>query len=215
LTQNFFILSAAAILACNSSTQESKSVTAKPIRESIGKSATYGLADAWAERVRANTCRRTTYPTASWPQFLTGKGQLTIRVPPLLPQDRFEAARESTKTARNPSAPITASGWNDLPAGHAQLTLGIQDSAALVLSGPLEQEEHLCLERIDGAEATVLSYKWTIHPGDDVYLGPYIAFANMRFPDGLSVQVFGSANTPDQRDQMLAAIRTVRRLPHN
>jgi hypothetical protein len=209
----WFLLLALVPLACNSSSQESRPLTGKSDREQTQQVASFGITDAWKERVRANTCHRPVYSTSSWPEFVTGKGQLTIRVPRFLPQDRYEAARESAKAGRVPQGRRSASGWNNLPTANAQLSLGVQDSVKLVFSGPVEQEERLCLERIDGAEATVLSYKWTIHPGDDAYLGPYIAFANMRFPDGLSLQVLGSASTPEQRDQMLAAIRTIHRIP--
>lgn len=204
---------AAALLGCTSSHQASKAVTSKPDTGSNAAKLSFGLTEAWSERIRANTCRRPVYATSSWPEFATARRQVTIRIPPFLPQDRYDAARESAKAGKVAQVPMSASGWNNLQTGGtAQLTVGVQDSVKLVFSGPVEQEESLCVERIDGAKATVLAYKWTIRPGDDVYLGPYIAFANIRFHDGLSLQILGSATTPDQRNQMLAAIRTIRRI---
>jgi len=93
------------------------------------------------------------------------------------------------------------------------LTIGPDTSAKLVFTGPLEAEESICVEKIDGASATVMSYKWTIRADDEAYLGPYMALATVRFQDGLTLQVFGAASTRQQREEILAAIRTIRRVP--
>lgn len=114
-----------------------------------------------------------------------------------------------------------ASGWNNLDSGIdlAQLGVGVEDSVKLVYPGPAEPEESICIETVDGAQATIFSSNRGARLGgqentvasDTAALPPYVAFATMRFPDGLSLQIFGTASTRDQQTQMLAAIRTIRR----
>jgi hypothetical protein len=147
-----------------------------------------------------------------WPEFAAARRAITVRIPPFFRQDPYDPALKTAGAAT--LNPPSASGWGAKPGiGSAQLTIGRQDSVELVFTGPKEAEESLCVETIDGANATIMSYKWTIHPGDDVYLGPYMAFANVRFPDGLALQIFGNGRTREQQDQMLAAIRSIRRIP--
>jgi hypothetical protein len=45
------------------------------------------------------------------------------------------------------------------------------------------------------------------------FTGPYIVMAQLRFPDGLSLEVYADSDERQQQDEMLAAIRTIRRLP--
>lgn len=44
-------------------------------------------------------------------------------------------------------------------------------------------------------------------------LAPYIIMAQMRFPDGLSLELFADAEKRKPQDEILAAIRTIRRIP--
>lgn len=199
-----------ALLGCTSSSPKGDALSA-------------GFDSAWTERVRASACHRTALATSNWPEFLTARGQVTIRIPPFLPQDRYQAASESAKAGGKRQFPPSASGWNNLQTGRdvAQLGVGVEDSVKLAYPGRPEPDESICIERIDGAQATILSSnrgattansQRTALSGDSVGpLGPYIVFATMRFPDGLSLKIFGTATTPDQQNQMLAAIRTIRR----
>jgi hypothetical protein len=57
-----------------------------------------------------------------------------------------------------------------------------------------------------------MSFKKMIPVGDGGYFGPYIVMAQLRFPDGLSLSIFGDATSRAQQDQMLAAIRTIHRM---
>ncbi len=175
----------------------------------------------WRARIGASVCRRPSVATSDWPEFVTARRRATIRIPLFLKPDRFQAARESANARRTGKFPPLASGWNnlDLTTDFAQLGVGVEDSVKLVYPGPAEPEESICIESVDGAQATILSSNRGARIGgqantvtsDTVTLPPYVAFATMRFPDGLSLQIFGTASTPDQQSQMLAAIRTIRR----
>jgi len=182
----------------------------------------------WSARVRSGTCRRPTYATSNWPEFLTAKGSATIRIPPFLRQDRFQAAAESAKANGQIKVPRYATGWNNFDSGDAlaQFAIGVKDSVRLAYQGAPEPEETICLETIDGAQATVLGSnrgatktggaaagsRATAARDTAAPLGPYFVNATMRFPDGLGLLIYGTASTEDQQKQMLAAIRTVRRV---
>jgi hypothetical protein len=191
----------AAAISCSPSASKSQAASNKATSDSV-----------WRKRLRDSPCRRPSVTTLKWPEFAAARRAITVRIPPFFRQDPYDPALKTAGAAT--LNPPSASGWGAKPGiGSAQLTIGRQDSVELVFTGPKEAEESLCVETIDGANATIMSYKWTIHPGDDVYLGPYMAFANVRFPDGLALQIFGNGRTREQQDQMLAAIRSIRRIP--
>ncbi len=203
------------VMACKSSSQQSANDRA--------------TADsAWRARVRSSACRRPAYVTSNWPEFLTAKRSATIRIPPFLRQDRFQAAAESAKARGQKEAPPYATGWNNIDSRDdlAQFAVGREDSVKLAYPGTPEPEESICLETIDGAQATVLASNRGAPKsnrgvaarkgkalGDSAApLGPYFVNATMRFPDGLGLLIFGTASTVEQQNQMLAAIRTIRRV---
>ncbi len=210
MKRSFFLV--CVCFACNSSAP----------RSSVQPDA---AANAWRARLHASACRRPTMVTAAWPEFLTARRRATIRVPLFLRPDRFQAAAENERARKTGLYPTLASGWNTLETGgaFAQLGVGVDDSVKLVYGGPPEPEESICIENVGGAQATILSSNRGARVGgaqngtasDDsaAPLGPYIVFATMRFPDGPSLRILGTATTPDQQNQMLAAIRTIRRIP--
>jgi hypothetical protein len=202
------------VLACRSINQESANVMVP------GDS-------AWSARVRSSVCRRPAYETANWTEFLTAKRSATIRVPPFLRRDRFQAAADSTSPHSQNKAPAYAAAWNDFDSGDqsAQFAVGVDDSVTLAFPGNAEPDESICLETIGGAQATVLAYsRGAARPtpgslrlkgaaGDSAdRLGPYLVNATIRFSDGLGLLIFGTASTLEQQNQMLAAIRTIRRV---
>ena len=180
----------------------------------------------WKARLLSSKCRRPpTYAVAKWPEFLTAKRQATIRVPTFLAQEPYQAAQELAHAGGRKEDPPYGTQWfsagqND---GFAQLSVSAIDSVKLVYPGPPEPEESICLEQIDGARATVLDSNRSAAPRqagessnggsteDSVGLGPYVVFATMRFPDGLALQVLGTATSVAQKNELLAAIRTIHR----
>jgi hypothetical protein len=193
------LFSIAAAIPCSPSASKSQAPSNKTTSDSV-----------WRKRLRDSPCRRPSVTTLKLPEFAAARRTITVRIPPFFRQDPYDPALKTAGATLNPPS---ASGWGAKPGiGSAQLTIGRQDSVKLVFTGPREAEESLCVETIDGANATIISYEWTIHPGDDGYLGPYIAFANVRFPDGLALQIFGQGSTREQQDQVLAAIRSIRRI---
>jgi hypothetical protein len=184
----------------------------------------------WKARVRSSACRRPAYVTSDWPAFLTAKGTATIRIPPFLGQDQFQAAPESAKAngQRKPPPYKTRWGYHDSRSNLVQFSLSVEDSVKHAYAGVPEREESICVETIDGAQATVLAYTDNrgaagsngaavgdpgMAAGDSASaVGPYFVAAAMRFPDGLALEIDGAANTIGQQNQMLAAIRTIRRV---
>ena len=182
----------------------------------------------WKERVRAGVCRRPIYATSNWPEFITAKHLATIRIPPFLHQDRYQAASESAKAGGRLRLPRYATGWDNTDSDDfAQFRVGVPDSVNLVYPGPAEPEESICIEQIDGAKATVFasnrgasttkrggsSGSQQQATGDSAApLGPYMVETTMRYPDGVSFLIFGTASTVEQKNQMLASMRTIRRV---
>lgn len=176
----------------------------------------------WQARVKAGACHRPSVATSSWPEFVTARRRATIRIPPFLKPDRWQAAAESANSRRTGQYPVLATGWHNLDADSdfAQLGVGVQDSVKLAYPGPPESGESICIEQVGDALATILSSNkgLGVVPSDTARgetpgpLDPYIVFATMRFPDSLSLQVLGTASTLEQQNQMLAAIRTIRRV---
>jgi hypothetical protein len=190
----------AAAIPCSPSTSKSQTAPDKATSDSV-----------WRKRLQDSPCRRPSIKTSKWQEFAAARRTITVRIPPSFRQDPYDPALKIAEAAT--LHPPSASGWgNKAGIGSAQLTIGRRDSVKLVFTGPKEAEESLCIETIDGANATIISYKWTIHSGDDVYLGPYVVLANVRFSDGLALQVFGQGRTREQQNQMLAAIRSIRRI---
>ena len=181
----------------------------------------------WKERVRAGVCRRPIYATSNWPEFITAKHLATIRVPLWLHQDRYEAASESAKAGERQQLPRYATGWDNTDSDDfAQFRVGVPDSVNLVYPGPTEPEESICIEQIDGAQATVFASNRGASTtkrggsagsqqatGDSAApLGPYMVETTMRYPDGVSFWIIGTASTVEQQNQMLASMRTIRRV---
>ncbi len=166
----------------------------------------------WRKRLRDSPCHRPSVVTSTWPEFAAARRTIIVRIPPSFRQDPYDPSLKIAGAST--LIPPSASAWGAAPGiGFVQLTIGRQDSVKLVFMGRKEADENLCVETIGGADATIASYKWTIHPGDDSYLGPYMVFANVRFPDGLALQVFGQSNAQEQQEEMLAVIRSIRRIP--
>ena len=188
----------------------------------------------WNARLRSSKCRRPpTYATSKWPLFLIAKRKATIRVPTFLPQEPYQASKELANAGGRKEFPPYASQWIGSQGGFAQFSASALDSVKLAYPGPPEPDESICLEEIDGAQATILDSNRDAapKPGDSMQgsargstdirssadtmapPGPYTVFATMRFADGLAVQVYGFAKTAEQKNEMLAAIRTIRRVP--
>jgi len=191
----------AAAIPCSPSASKSQTVSNNAMSDSV-----------WRKRLRDSPCHRPSVTTSKWPEFASARRAIKVRIPPFFRQNPYDPALKTPGAVT--LKPPSASAWDTKSeASFAQLTIGTRDSVKLVFTGANEAEESLCVETIDGADATIMSYKWTIHLGDDSYLGPYIAFANVRFHDGLGLQIFGSGSTAEQQEQMLAAIRSIRRIP--
>ena len=152
--------------------------------------------------------------TEGWPVTSSPRLPMTLRLPADFPRDTVGVQRydDSLRTAGKP--PATAALWR---AGEdAQLSIQLLSAPApdARLFGPEDTdtlpEASTCLERIGGAQAWVQSYNKIQWVGEGRY-GPYVVAAQLRFPDGVILSVFGYAETRARQSQMLAAIRTIRR----
>jgi hypothetical protein len=102
---------------------------------------------------------------------------------------------------------------NEPGVSRALLAINVVDAVTLAYRSDKLPEESECHEQIGGAQAVVFSFNQSIEVGDMAYAGPYIIMAQLRFPDGLSLEVFADSEQREQQDAMLAAIRTIRRIP--
>lgn len=189
------------VLACTSSnSKSSETAFSNLVSDSV-----------WEARLRNAPCRRPSIQTSHWPVFTTARGSIGIRIPPDFRQDPYDHALKTAERAGR--LPPNASAWDAKPGfPHVQFTIGPDTSAKLVFTGPHGAEESICVESIDGAPATIGSYKWTSQPGDEAYLGPYLALGTVQFQNGLTLRIFGAASTRQQREEILAAIRTMHRV---
>jgi hypothetical protein len=148
-----------------------------------------------------------------------------IRIPPFLSPEPYQAAEELAKVGGHKRGPAYAAQW--LGNNAAQFAVYVPKSLKLAYPGPPEPEESICIENIEGAQATVLASnrgaakktsptstaRPTSSPADSAGpMPPYTVFASMRFPDGLGLEMYGFASTAEQQNQLLAAIRTIRRV---
>jgi hypothetical protein len=135
-------------------------------------------------------------------------------MPAWFKRDPVEARIDSVRRAGGDTA-LTSSllATNQPGVPRAQLSISVVDAVTLAYGGAEVPEESECREQIGKAEAIVFSFNQSVEVGDMAYVGPYIIVAQIRFPDGFSLEVFADAEKREQQEEMLAAIRTIRRIP--
>jgi len=152
------------------------------------------LAFAVASSARADGCPASSVDVADWPIVRSARVPgFTLRLPRSFARDSSTIAGDSTPSAR----------WSD--AAHGRLALSRQSGAALtsVPSAEGRTEYARCEARVGSATATIVSYA----EGS----GIYVIRARIAWPDGESVELHASAADRAHLDQLLAAIRTIRR----
>lgn len=163
---------------------------------------------------RAIPCRLPTITTADWNESRLSRVPIALRTPPWFKRGVAEAHVDSLRSAHRDTALTgTLLETNELGVPRAQLDLNVVDSVTLAYRSDKMPEESECREQIGGAQAIVFSFNQSLEVGDMAYVGPYIIMAQLRFPDGLSLEVFADSEQREQQDEMLAAIRTIRRIP--
>ena len=129
-------------------------------------------------------------------------------------RDSAVAHVDSVRAAAGDTAPrASLLETNQLGVPRAGLSIRVVSAVTLAYGGDKLPEESECRERIGGAQAIIFSFNQAVEVGDMAYVGPYIIMAQLRFPDGLSLDVFADSEKREQQDEMLAAIRTIRRIP--
>ena len=167
-----------------------------------------------SRRPRTIPCRRPSLTTSAWTEWNLPRSSIALRMPPWFKRDPAEAHVDSVRAAAgDTSLTSTLLATNQLGVPRAQLTINIVDTVTLTYSGDKVPEESECREQIGKGQAIVFSFNESVEVGDMAYLGPYIILAQMRFPDGLSLELFADTEKREQQDEILAAIRTIRRIP--
>jgi hypothetical protein len=159
-------------------------------------------------------CRRSTITTSTWTEWSLPRSSVALRMPAWFKRDPVEARIDSVRRAGGDTA-LTSSllATNQPGVPRAQLSISVVDAVTLAYGGAEVPEESECREQIGKAEAIVFSFNQSVEVGDMAYVGPYIIVAQIRFPDGFSLEVFADAEKREQQEEMLAAIRTIRRIP--
>jgi 5-hydroxyisourate hydrolase-like protein (transthyretin family) len=167
-----------------------------------------------SKNTRTIPCRRPTIVTASWYESRLSRVPIALRMPRWFKRESAEAHVDSLRLTTGDTALTgTSLTTNKLGVPRAALDINVVDAVTLAYAGDKMPEESECHEQIGGAQAVVFSFNQSVAVGDMAYVGPYIILAQLRFPDGLSLDVFGDAEKREQQDDMLTAIRTIRRIP--
>lgn len=151
------------------------------------------LALALASPARGDGCPPSRVDVADWPIVRSARVPgFTLRLP-------RSFTRDSTATAVD-SAPRAA--WSD---AHARFTLSRQPATALTpepgVAGRAGYAQ--CEDRVGSAVATIVSYPQGANA--------YVVVARIRWPDGESVDIRADATDRTALEQLLAAVRTLRR----
>jgi hypothetical protein len=78
-------------------------------------------------------------------------------------------------------------------------------------TAPGRPEYSRCVERIGTATAVIVLYNRRDEVGDMAYVGPFQLHAQLKWPDGAEVNVYGMAESRPRFLELLAAVRTIRR----
>jgi len=150
---------------------------------------------ASASSARADECPASTVDIANWPIVRSAKVPgFTLRLPRSFTRDSAFGSRDATPSAH----------WSDT-AG-ARFTMSHRNTDAMPASLPPTEgttPATRCETRVGAATATIVAYG----------AGPsrYVVHAQVRWPDGESVDVRADAANPTHLEQLLAAVRTIRR----
>jgi len=167
-----------------------------------------------SKNTRTIPCRRPTIATAGWTEWSLPGSSVAVRMPQWFKRDAAEARVDSVRAAAGDTTlTSTLLETNQRGVPRAQLNINVVDSVTLNYGGDKMPEESECREKIGEAQAIVFSFNQSIEVGDMAYVGPYIVMAQLRFPDGLSLDVFADSEKREQQEEMLGAIRTIRRIP--
>jgi hypothetical protein len=141
----------------------------------------------------ADGCPASRVDVADWPIVRSPRVPgFTLRLPRTFTRDSAATSGDSTPRAR----------WTD---ARARLTLSRQAGAAATSVPGAEGRTGYarCEDRVGSATATIVSYG----EGPDAY----VIHARICWPDGESIDVHADAADRVHLDQLLAAVRTVRR----
>jgi hypothetical protein len=155
-----------------------------------------GLALAAPSSARADGCPASSVDVGSWALVRSSRVPgFSLRLPRSFTRDSTTAATDSMPTAR----------WTDAARGRFTMShrTTTSASASLPVSEGLPSYAR-CEDRVGAATATIVAY------GDGK--SAYVVHARIRWPDGEALDIHASATDRAQLDQVLAAVRTIRRV---
>jgi hypothetical protein len=153
-----------------------------------------GLTLALAPSAQADACPASTVDVADWPLARSARVPgFTIRLPRTFRRDSTATSSDSMPSAR----------WSD--AARGRLTLSRRTGAVPTAVPSAEGRTNFttCEDRVGSATATIVSY------GEGAV--PCVIHARIQWPDGEALEVHAEAADRVHLDQLLAALRTIRR----
>ena len=150
---------------------------------------------ASATSARADECPASSVDVADWPIVRSAKVPgFTLRLPRSFTRDSAPGSRTATPSAH----------WSDTAGG--RFTMSHRSTDAMPASLPPSESPApatRCETRVGAATATIVAY--------GAGPGGYVVRAQIRWPDGESVDVRADATDATHLALLLAAVRTIRR----
>ena len=142
----------------------------------------------------ADPCVAPRVDVADWPIMRSSRVPgFTFRLPRRFTRD---SATEGTPSAR----------WSDASRARFEIAHRTGDTASTPLPSPDGRAAYArCEDRVGSATAIIISY------GEGSAAGASVVHARIRWPDGESLEVRADAPDRARLDELLAAVRTVRR----
>ena len=146
--------------------------------------------------LRAGSCAAPRVDLADWPIVRSSSMPgFSLRLPRAFTRD--VAAKDSTASAR----------WSDAMRGRFVMShLGATASVSALPTADGRPTYARCEERVGSASAIIVSV------GEGTSGTPYVVHARIRWPDGEELDVRADATDREHFEQLLAAVRTIRRV---
>ena len=140
---------------------------------------------------------------SSWPIVRSPRVPgLTLRLP-----RSFE--REPDPGQQGASSSVPSARWTDPSRGRLLISWGAMAAAASPEAGPGYTR---CEEKVGSAVAVIVSYARREASAPSAGGSPYRVQARLRWADGEEAVVSGDAADPERFGELLAAVRTIRRV---
>jgi hypothetical protein len=152
-----------------------------------------GLALVSSSTARAHECPAPKVDVANWALVRSAKMPgFSLRLPRTFARDTASSPAESAPSAR----------WS--AAARARLTMSHRAAATPLPASGGRTMYSICEDRVGAATATIVAY------GEGTNI--FVVHARIRWPDGETLDVRADATDRAHFEQLLAAVRTIRRV---